>query len=194
LISDLTEAGAVALCAEIASASESVISEEQLSELGCTLFALLFGGADDAASCERSKNECLGLGGMSTTSTECDAEGLRAAGADCAVTTRQFGQCLIAGAQQASNILGAFQCEVFSDPNKLGELLATEMGPESLPECAEIVSMCPDVLEPDKGEPAADGCDETCSDAMDDFCDDGGPGSLTDLCALGTDCTDCGPR
>ena len=34
--------------------------------------------------------------------------------------------------------------------------------------------------------------DESCSYASDDACDDGGPGSEYSVCALGTDCTDCG--
>ena len=38
------------------------------------------------------------------------------------------------------------------------------------------------------------GCSNTCSSSGDGECDDGGPGSLYDVCALGTDCDDCGPR
>lgn len=37
-------------------------------------------------------------------------------------------------------------------------------------------------------------CSNTCDFARDAECDDGGPGSLTDLCALGSDCFDCGAR
>lgn len=37
-------------------------------------------------------------------------------------------------------------------------------------------------------------CDDTCAYAADGECDDGGPGSSYSVCALGTDCTDCGPR
>ena len=37
-------------------------------------------------------------------------------------------------------------------------------------------------------------CTETCEYASDVFCNDGGPGSDYGGCALGTDCTDCGPR
>ncbi len=37
-------------------------------------------------------------------------------------------------------------------------------------------------------------CDDTCEFAMDGECDDGGPGSMFDVCDLGTDCSDCGPR
>jgi len=38
------------------------------------------------------------------------------------------------------------------------------------------------------------GCTNTCRFASDSDCDDGGPGSDFDLCDLGTDCDDCGPR
>lgn len=37
-------------------------------------------------------------------------------------------------------------------------------------------------------------CSNTCEFANDGDCDDGGPGHDFDLCALGTDCGDCGPR
>jgi hypothetical protein len=38
------------------------------------------------------------------------------------------------------------------------------------------------------------GCSNTCGTSFDNECDDGGPNSLYDLCPLGTDCSDCGPR
>lgn len=38
------------------------------------------------------------------------------------------------------------------------------------------------------------GCTNTCMYANDGACDDGGPGAEFAVCALGTDCTDCGPR
>lgn len=37
-------------------------------------------------------------------------------------------------------------------------------------------------------------CTDTCTYAADGECDDGGEGSTFDVCDLGTDCTDCGPR
>ena len=37
-------------------------------------------------------------------------------------------------------------------------------------------------------------CDNSCSHPNDGSCDDGGTRSLTALCALGSDCVDCGPR
>lgn len=42
--------------------------------------------------------------------------------------------------------------------------------------------------------PGGGGCDDSCLFALDGMCDDGGPGSITSLCLLGTDCFDCGPR
>ena len=38
------------------------------------------------------------------------------------------------------------------------------------------------------------GCTNTCSSANDGECDDGGPGAEYAVCALGTDCADCGSR
>lgn len=37
-------------------------------------------------------------------------------------------------------------------------------------------------------------CNETCAFTDDGSCDDGGPGSDSSACPLGTDCLDCGPR
>lgn len=42
--------------------------------------------------------------------------------------------------------------------------------------------------------PSVNACTDTCRYASDEDCDDGGPGAEFDLCALGTDCADCGPR
>ncbi len=37
-------------------------------------------------------------------------------------------------------------------------------------------------------------CTNTCQDAYDGYCDDGGPGSDFSICTYGTDCSDCGVR
>jgi len=53
-------------------------------------------------------------------------------------------------------------------------------------------------LAPDVGGTGGGGetgkCTEECLFAGDGDCDDGGPGSRTNICLLGTDCTDCGAR
>jgi hypothetical protein len=43
-------------------------------------------------------------------------------------------------------------------------------------------------------DPAGTSCSNECPFAGDGACDDGGPGADFDLCALGTDCDDCGQR
>lgn len=47
---------------------------------------------------------------------------------------------------------------------------------------------------PSDPPPSTELCTNTCPYANDGECDDGGPGSLYDVCAFGTDCGDCGPR
>lgn len=47
---------------------------------------------------------------------------------------------------------------------------------------------------PSPPPPTASSCGNTCNFADDDDCDDGGPGAEFGICALGTDCTDCGTR
>ena len=37
-------------------------------------------------------------------------------------------------------------------------------------------------------------CEETCIYSANRECDDGGPNSVSSLCAYGTDCNDCGAR
>lgn len=41
-------------------------------------------------------------------------------------------------------------------------------------------------------QPAPAACDDSCRFARNGECDDGRQGSDTDVCAAGTDCTDCG--
>ncbi|XP_070543375.1 extracellular serine proteinase-like [Ptychodera flava] len=47
----------------------------------------------------------------------------------------------------------------------------------------------------DAPQPPTNGlCENTCTHHGDGECDDGGEGALYDVCDLGTDCDDCGPR
>lgn len=68
--------------------------------------------------------------------------------------------------------------------------------PEGLCDCSfAIPTTC---LEEDSGNAVlsvdGSGCSDTCHYSNDGTCDDGGPGSKYSMCALGTDCSDCGPR
>merc|ERR1719272_1954471 len=47
---------------------------------------------------------------------------------------------------------------------------------------------------PPPAPPPPGACLHTCASARDGLCDDGGPGSQYAICALGTDCVDCGYR
>lgn len=59
----------------------------------------------------------------------------------------------------------------------------------------ESYSPPPSPLPPATAPPGvAEACSDSCSYARDTGCDDGGLGSEYMLCALGTDCADCGPR
>ena len=66
---------------------------------------------------------------------------------------------------------------------------APRLSPAALLAAATLCAHCSDG---DGG--AIDGCANTCAYADDLECDDGGPGSVTGLCAFGSDCADCGPR
>jgi hypothetical protein len=50
------------------------------------------------------------------------------------------------------------------------------------------------IMETEKNVPINPTCEETCVDAMDGYCDDGGLGDEYHICDYGTDCTDCGER
>lgn len=57
----------------------------------------------------------------------------------------------------------------------------------------DVIYFC-EFTPPSDNDGAEGQCTNTCEFAYDDFCDDGGPGSDYDDCALGTDCADCEPR
>ena len=74
-------------------------------------------------------------------------------------------------------------------------LLSRSLLTSAVAVAALFLSGC-DMLAPQSNPPTAGGglCTNTCPYAGDGECDDGGAGSLYDLCGLGTDCTDCGTR
>ena len=54
--------------------------------------------------------------------------------------------------------------------------------------------MAPSPPTPPPSPRAPPGCGETCNYSNDNDCDDGGAGAEFNICLLGTDCVDCGPR
>lgn len=76
------------------------------------------------------------------------------------------------------------------DPLNSGQTPATLLGSILR---IDIEDPPPPVMEGGDGG-GADVCEETCQWSRDGECDDGGPDSLFDGCAYGSDCTDCGPR
>jgi hypothetical protein len=61
-------------------------------------------------------------------------------------------------------------------------------------DCTDCGPRVPLAPPPSVAPPSTPLCTETCVWASDADCDDGGPGAEFTSCALGTDCTDCGPR
>jgi len=98
-----------------------------------------------------------------------------ATGSGCTNTCPYFGdgECDDGGAGSLYSL-----CELGTDCMDCGSRAA---GAEPLPPLPEPA-------------PGAGSCANTCRHASDGECDDGGEGALYSVCALGTDCNDCGPR
>jgi hypothetical protein len=194
-LADLSDQEIKELCRELAELSDMIASPADIVRLGCVLLASAFsgsGGEFDVATCEASVQSCL-LNDEGVVSTmRCEPEKLREATVGCVVTVDQYRACAVAGAERTAEWVDAFSCTTLAESSSPSPM-AIDTSPSSIPECAPVEAACPTIFI-SGNEPAEDGCDETCIDAKDDFCDDGGPGSYTNRCALGTDCTDCGPR
>jgi len=196
-LSSLTKADAKELCTNLSALTDTIANEEDVARLGCVLFASVFsgvGGTFDALACEAQVQSCLINDSGIVSTMRCDVDGLLEAVMGCELTVGQYRQCAIASAERLALWIDTFSCEYLANPGVISMLAGLDMSSSSLSECAPVMAACPGLFDEGGGEPAANGCDDTCGEANDDFCDDGGPGSLTDLCALGTDCTDCGPR
>jgi hypothetical protein len=128
----------------------------------------------------------------------CEPDSLTMSADGCSTTVSELSSCLGASVEQFESVFSGISCDSLSDPAVAAELLGMSAGdPTSLPECAPVAEDCPGLFASSGGsggEPAADGCDDTCISAGDSECDDGGPDADWDICALGTDCADCGPR
>lgn len=91
----------------------------------------------------------------------------------------------------------------YGGPIRVGASTQLDIPCAVLPYAAGLPGASPSSIEPvssggrsaTSAAPASGGrCADTCRTAHDGECDDGGPGALYDVCALGTDCSDCGAR
>jgi len=132
-------------------------------------------------------------GGTATTKYDCDPSKFPAQIMGCDAPAAELSGCIDASLAATQMLLDEVRCDnVSSMPS--GAL----QGMQTVPECEALQAKCPGLdlggnsasTEP----PSPTGCDNTCSDANDGFCDDGGPRSESNFCGLGTDCADCGAR
>jgi hypothetical protein len=159
----------------------------------CAVVLTALGGDARAQACE---NTCA-----SAHDGECDDGGPGAMYALCGYGT----DCADCGVRPALDPISAQSqrwaggCDDSCGSARDGE--CDDGGPGSLYSICRYGSDCSDCgprgpLDPASVgfAPSASGCENTCRSSFDRECDDGGPGSMYALCALGTDCNDCGPR
>ena len=117
--------------------------------------------------------------------------------ADCGARPPQGGGGGGGGGGGAINRTGATVCTNTCHTSHDNE--CDDGGPGSLYNICEYGSDCADC----GARPATGGgggtapatiCNNSCPHASDGECDDGGPGSLYNICAYGSDCNDCGAR
>jgi hypothetical protein len=181
------------LCAELAVLADSIATEQDATRLSCILLAGAFSGAGasfDVAACEAQVDQCLISDDGWISTMRCEVQAFHEATLDCHISIAQYRQCLVASAEVLAEWIDTYSCQSFAE--------ASTQAPggesSSVAECAPVMAACPALFQNGTSGPAPNGCDDSCLDSKDEFCDDGGPGSLTRTCPLGTDCSDCGPR
>jgi hypothetical protein len=162
------------------------------------------GEAPTEAACEEEVQRCMqnppddAAGEMEEVSIDCDSSDATDGFVGCSATVGELETCLNAAIAEARSLLSLIDCATLTDPEMAREAARGGSDPFGVPECEALNAECPGAVggsgDASNGEPAASGCTDTCEDADDGFCDDGGDGSDTSICALGTDCTDCGSR
>jgi hypothetical protein len=197
MVSDLTADQATQLCNAVATSTNRVITDEKY----CTFFAVTQTLAPtgngsfqlDATACDSAVQDCLSNGQSFASGSGCDS-GQVADIASCNVTVQEFQACYTAKLQSASTLFGSLSCDRAPTTEEVSSFDPNAQPPE----CDGLDQKCPGVFGTSSGNdltPSPTGCDDTCTgNTNDGFCDDGGPGSDTDFCGLGTDCSDCGAR
>ena len=193
-LSSLSTVETKELCTQLLAIADTIADEDDVARLGCVLLASVFGGSGgtfNVAACEETVRGCLLDGEGVVSSMRCRPARLHEATVGCELTIAQYRECVVASSAQLAEWIDTFSCQSLADPETPSPT-GIDPSAASTPECAPVMAACPLLFEPEGG-PAADGCDDTCSDAHDDFCDDGGPGSLTRFCAIAR-LHRCGPR
>jgi hypothetical protein len=100
---------------------------------------------------------------------------------------------------QAFGYEQAYDGSDYAGPIRVGASTQLDIPCAVLPYAADLPGASPSAETASRGARSAPassggGCTNTCRSANDGECDDGGPRSQYDVCALGTDCADCGAR
>jgi hypothetical protein len=219
-LSSLTAADAQVACDSLAETFFGAVSDDDLARYSCTLLAVVFNigqGPDgmpmvNQAACEQMVATCVAdtaaNPGTIQTEDNCTPASLMSVVTGCDATVGDLNACLAASIAGLNGQLNTLSCDA---PISIGG--PSLMTPPDPAECTALEAQCPGILarleeETGVGVPSLEdggggtggepvgpgGCTNTCSDADDGFCDDGGEGSTTDWCAFGSDCGDCGER
>ncbi len=213
-LAGLTAEEAQSACHALSSSIGQALPDEDLTRYACTLFGAIFSVqskpdgtfAIDEAACEGMVDDCIAdaRAEPATTQDECEAGTVSAELMSCTATVGELEACLDAAIARIRSQLDMVSC----DSPVSSTLPATQEMP-ALPACAQVEAKCPGLAEQltpemesagsgggfvDVEPTGPGGCSDTCVEATDGLCDDGGADSDFSGCDYGTDCTDCGER
>jgi hypothetical protein len=204
-VSALSDDEISALCEELDARFRSRVSDDDAARFSCNLLGVLSSMKTepdgtklvDRAACKQATAQCLLTRTSAGSAVDCEV--LAGAVAGCALHVAAFETCFDAQVERIAVAIDQLECNALSTGDEVDDVLAS-LDASNLPECATIADECPALLPSGAGSgsgPMAagvDGCNDSCVNARDARCDDGGDGSASGTCAFGTDCTDCGPR
>lgn len=205
LLSDLDSDGLAELCDGVAEIIEDErLSAAELTAVSCAYTALFNVDIMESSGvpvanplqCREHVADCITFS-SGTGRLSCETEPFAAAAARCDVGVDDYTACVTVGLEAFAEAVDVLTCENLSNPDESEQAFrsAIALEPFTHEECAGIAALCPMLFGGAlSGPPAEDGCDETCRYTDDGICDDGGLDAQTGLCALGTDCLDCGRR
>jgi hypothetical protein len=214
-LAGLTAAEAQSACHALSSSVSQALPDEDLTRYACTLFGAVFSVQSkpdgtlgiDKAACMSMVDDCIAdaQGQAATTQDDCETGTVGAELMSCTATVGELEACLDAAIARVRA-----QLEMVSCDSPVSTMAPATQEMASLPACAQVEAKCPGLAEqltpemdssvgingggPDAEPIGPGGCTDTCPDADDAFCDDGGEDAEFSGCDYGTDCTDCGER